>query len=90
MAISDEKRVEHAIRKYTEHFDMGLPIGFAQTELKDANDADEWEQTLNEAIKYDEPFDYCCEGVFSDDEIIEQERLRASRKARIKTKKGEE
>lgn len=89
MVISDENRIEQAIRKYTEHFDMGLPMGFAQTELRDANDAGEWEQILNEAIEYDEPFDYCCEGVFSDEEIIEQERLRASRKARIKVKKGE-
>lgn len=80
---SDEQRVEQAIQRYMEHFGKGLPVGFAQTELKDPNDANEWEQIIDEAIEYNEPFDYCCEGVFTDDEAAEQERLCVSRKARI-------
>ena len=86
---SDEQRVEQAIQKYMEYFGKGLPLGFSQTELNDPNDANEWEQVISEAIEYNEPFNYCCEGVFTDDEIIEQERLRASRKSRIAKAKGE-
>lgn len=83
MALSDEERVEQAIRRYTEHFNKGLPLGFTQTELKEPSNPSEWEQVINEAIEYNEPFNYCCEGVFDDDEIMEQERLRSARKARI-------
>lgn len=86
---SDEQRAEQAIQRYMEHFNKGLPIGFSQTELNNPDDADEWERVIDEAIKYGEPFDYCCEGVFTDDEITEQERLRALRKLRIAKAKGE-
>lgn len=83
MAISDEQRVERAMQKYVDYFGIGLPFGFEDTELENPNNPDEWEKVLDEAIEYNEPFNYCCEGVFTDDEIAEQERLRASRKSRI-------
>lgn len=87
--MSSEERIEAAIKRYIEHFDCGLPVGFSTTELDSPNDPDEWDRLIDEAIKFDEPFDYCCEGVFDEEEIMEQERLRASRKARIAKAKGE-
>lgn len=84
-----EKRVDAIINKYVDHFNLGIPEGFASCELKDPNDPAEWERVLGEAIEFNEPFDYCCEGVFDEEEIMEQERLRASRKARIAKAKGE-
>lgn len=81
------RRIDAAINKYVEHFNLGIPVGFAEVELENPDDPDEWEKVLGEAIEFDEPFDFCCEGVFTDEEAASEDRLRSERKARIEEKR---
>lgn len=81
------QRIDAAINRYVEHFDLGIPVGFAEIELENPDDPGEWERVLGEAIEFDEPFDFCCEGVFTDEGADAEDRLRAERKARIEEKR---
>lgn len=81
------RRIGAAINRYVEHFNLGIPVGFAEVELENPDNPNEWEKVLGEAIEFDEPFDFCYEGVFADEEADVEDRLRAERKARIEEKR---